>query len=120
MMSRRFFYDTGEKKVGPVTGNDLVRLRAGGEIADDTWVRREDSSTWRPLSQIDLSAEEEQEAHPTLWQILTRHFSWCGLLLLAAVLVVVIAIGVGLLMYAWPVVLVLLLGYMFFSLLSKS
>ena len=119
-MAKHFFYDTGEKKVGPVSGNELVRLRARGEIADDTWVRLESSSTWRPLSQINLREEEEEEANPSLWRLFMRHFSWRSLLLLAALLVVVIAVGVGLLVVAWPIVLVLVLGYIFFTLLSKS
>ena len=64
-MARKFFYDTGEQKVGPVTGDRLVQLRAAGEIDDSTWVRRADSSTWRPLGSVNLREEEEREANPS-------------------------------------------------------
>lgn len=107
-MARKFYYDTGEQKVGPVTGNRLVQLRAAGEIADDTWVRRADSSTWRPLSSVDLREEEEQEANPSLWRLLRRSFSWQSLLLLLAILIIFITLAVGFISLAWPFLLVLL------------
>lgn len=106
-MARKFFYDTGEQKVGPVTGNRLVQLRAAGEIQDDTWVRRADSGTWRPLSSVDLRREEQQEANPGLWRLLMRNFSWQSLLLFAAVVIIFVAVGIGLLAFAWPVLLVI-------------
>ena len=108
-MARKFFYDTGEQKVGPVTGNRLVQLRAAGQLHDNTWVRRADSGTWRPLSSINLREEEEQEANPSLWRLLTRSFTWQSLLLFVAVLIIFIAVGIGLLAFAWPIILVLLL-----------
>ena len=39
-MARKFIYDNGEEKLGPVTGRELLRLRAEGEIEDNTWVRQ--------------------------------------------------------------------------------
>lgn len=107
-MARKFFYDTGEQKVGPVTGSRLVQLRANGEIDDNTWVRRADSSTWRPLRSVNLREEEEQEANPSLWRLLTRNLSWQGLLMLVAIVIIFVAVGVGLLAFAWPIALVLL------------
>ena len=107
-MARKFFYDTGEQKVGPVTGNRLVQLRAAGEIDNNTWVRRADSGTWRPLGSVNLREEEEEEANPSLWRLLFRSLSWQSLLLLAAVVIVFIALMVGVLTVAWPFVLVLL------------
>ena len=107
-MARKFFYDTGEQKVGPVTGNQLVQLRAAGEINDQTWVRRADSATWRPLGSVNLREEEEQEANPSLWRLLMRSMSWQSLLLLIAVVIIFVAVSIGLLAFAWPVVLVLL------------
>lgn len=107
-MARKFFYDNGEQKIGPVTGNDLVQLRAAGQISDDTWVRREDSSTWRPLAQIDLRREEEEEANPSLWRLLRRSMSWQSLLLLIALFIIFIALAVGVLAFAWPIILVLI------------
>lgn len=107
-MARKYFYDTGEQKVGPVTGNQLVQLRASGQINDNTWVRRENSSTWRPLGSVNLREEEEQEANPSLWRLLTRNFTWQSLLLFGAVVIIFVAVGIGLLAFAWPIVLVLL------------
>lgn len=100
----KYYYDTGESKVGPVTGNELVRLRAAGEIAPDTWVRRADSQTWRPLSQTDLREEEEQEANPSLWRFFLRHVSLGNIILLAALLIVALAFIIGIISYAYPVV----------------
>ena len=107
-MARKFFYDTGEQKIGPVTGNELVLLRARGEINDDTWVRRADSSTWRPLRNVNLREEEEQEAHPSLWRMLLRSFNWQGLLIFIAICVIFFAVMGFVLSYAWPIILVLL------------
>lgn len=118
-MARKFYYDDGEQKIGPVTGNDLVQLRATGQISPDTWVRREDSATWRPLSSVDLRAEEEEEAHPSLWRLLRRSMTWQSLLLLIALLVIFIAIAVGLLAFAWPIILLLLFLW-FLNRISRS
>lgn len=108
----KYYYDTGESKVGPVTGNELVRLRAAGEIAPDTWVRRADSQTWRPLSQTDLREEEEQEANPSLWRILRQHISLGNIILIAALLIVALAFIIGIISYAWPLLLCLFLLWM--------
>lgn len=115
-MARKFYYDTGEKKVGPVTGNDLVRLRAAGEIDDSTWVRQANSSTWRPLGSVNLREEEQEEANPSLWTLLRRSLSWQNLLLLLALAVVFIALAVGFIAIAWPFLLLIF----FFWLISRS
>ena len=107
-MARKFFYDTGEEKVGPVTGHELVRLRAAGQISDDTWVRRADSATWRPLSSVDLRQEEDEEANPSFWRVLSRIFSWQSLLLAGAVFIVFITLAVYFISFAWPFFLILL------------
>ena len=106
-MARKFFYDTGEQKVGPVTGNRLVQLRARGEINNATWVRRADSSTWRPLGSVDLRAEEEQEANPSLWRLLLSHFSWQSILLTVSLGIIIIICLIGLISFAWPLLLIL-------------
>ena len=111
-MAREFYYDTGGKKVGPVTGYDLLRLRTEGSVADDTWVRRANSSTWRRLAEVDLSKDEEEEANPSPWRLLTRHVSWRGLLLFFAVVTVLIALFIGLVSVAWPLLFVLLILWM--------
>ena len=107
-MARKYYYDTGEQKIGPVTGNQLVQLRAQGEINDETWVRRANSSTWRPLGGINLRAEEEEEANPSLWRLLMRSMSWRTILLLIALSIIFIAILGGLLAFAWPLIPIIL------------
>ncbi|MBQ2380695.1 MAG: DUF4339 domain-containing protein [Akkermansia sp.] len=105
-MARKFYYDTGKEKIGPVSGNELVQLRAAGEIDNKTWVRREDSSTWRPLGSTDLREEEEEEANPSLWKLLFRNASVGQVVLFVAVAVVMLLLLVGVLGFAWPVLLV--------------
>lgn len=107
-MARKYYYDTPQGKIGPVSGEDLVRLRAAGEIDGDTWVRRAESATWRHLAQIDLRKEEEAEANPGFWRILRRHVPLSTLLIMAAVAVVFIMLLVGLASVMWPVLLVFL------------
>lgn len=108
-MARSYYYDTGELKKGPVSGNELVRLRSAGEISGDTWVRKANSSTWRRLADVDLREEEEEEANPSLWRLFSRAFGWRTLVLFIAVMVVIVALAVGILSFAWPIVLVLIL-----------
>ena len=108
-MARKFFYDTGEQKVGPVTGSHLVRLRATGEINDDTWVRLAKSNTWRPLGSVDLHEEEEQEANPGLWRLLMRSLSWQNVVMIVALGIIIVAITVGVVALAWPLIIVLIL-----------
>ncbi len=106
-MARTYYYDTGERKVGPVSGEDLLRMRATGELSGDTWVRVSTSSTWRPLAAVDLREEEEEARNPSLWKILTRNLSLRSILLLAALFVVFIVGAVLFLKVFWPVLLVL-------------
>lgn len=107
-MAHKYFYDTGEEKLGPVTGNELVQLRAAGQIDNKTWVRREDSETWRPLGSVDLREEEYEEANPSLWKLLTRHLPLSRIILLVAVLLVFLLLVLGVLTVAWPFVLLVL------------
>ncbi|MBR3925757.1 MAG: DUF4339 domain-containing protein [Akkermansia sp.] len=107
-MARKYFYDTGEEKIGPVTGNDLVQLRASGQIDNKTWVRRDDSETWRPLGAVNLREEEEEEANPSLWRLLTRHMSVSQIILIVSVIVVLAVLLLGVLSVAWPFILVAL------------
>ena len=115
-MARQFFYDTGAEKVGPVSGTDLVRLRASGEISDETWVRRADSSTWRPLHTVNLSEEEEEERNPGLFTILKRSGLLGPLLIFLLGLVLFIVFAVGAIKLFWPVLLVIF----FIWLLNKA
>ncbi len=112
-MARKFYYDTGTEKVGPVSGNDLVRLRASGEINDETWVRRADSETWRPLHTVDLSDEEEEERNPGLFAILSRSGLLVPALIMLAGLVIFLVLAVGAIQLFWPVLLVIFVIWVF-------
>lgn len=112
-MAHKYFYDNGEEKIGPVSGADLVRLRAGGDIGDDTWVRRADSSTWRPLASVNLREEEEELRNPGLLTLLRRSGLLGPLLLFILGLGVFIVVAVGLLQIMWPVLLVLFILWIF-------
>lgn len=101
-MARKFYYDTGTEKVGPVSGIDLVRLRASGEINDDTWVRRADNNTWRPLHTVNLSEEEEEERNPGLFTILQRSGLLIPALIMLAGLVIFLVLAVGAIQMFWP------------------
>lgn len=115
-MARQFYYDTGSEKIGPVSGTDLVRLRATGEINDDTWVRRADNNTWRPLHTVNLSEEEEEERNPGFFTLLRRSGLLGPVLIILLGLVFFIVIAIGAIQLFWPVLLVLFI----FWLLAKA
>ncbi|MBR5888634.1 MAG: DUF4339 domain-containing protein [Akkermansia sp.] len=115
-MARQFYYDTGAEKVGPVSGEDLVRLRASGDISDETWVRRADSSTWRPLHTVNLREEEEEVRNPGFFTMLKNSGMLGPLLILLLGLVLFIIITIGAIKLFWPVLLVLFIIW----LLSKA
>lgn len=108
-MARKFYYDTGEEKIGPVSGEDLLRLRASGDISNDTWVRRADSSTWRPLHSVNLHKEEENLRNPSLMTILKKTR------LIVPVILIAVAIGLMLLKLFgfWPFLLIGLLIWLY-------
>lgn len=106
-MARQFYYDTGTEKVGPVSGTDLLRLRASGEINDKTWVRRADNNTWRPLHTVNLSEEEEEERNPSFFTLLRRSGLLGPVLIIVLGLVLFIVLAIGALQLFWPVLLVL-------------
>ncbi len=118
-MARKYFYDDGENKVGPVSGEDLLRLRAAGTLADNTWVRAEKSSTWRPLASVDLREEEEEAANPSFWKILRRHMPLRTIIMLVALLIVFLVAAVAFVGVFWPVLLVLLIAWLFMSLMRQ-
>ena len=105
-MSRKFYYDTGTEKVGPVSGADLVRLRASGTITDQTWVRRADNNTWRPLSTVNLREEEEEERNPGLFTVLRRSGLLGPVLIFLLGVVAFIVVAIGAIKLLWPVLLV--------------
>ncbi len=118
-MARKYYYDTGEEKVGPVDGEELLRLRASGQLAGDTWVRGEDSSTWRPLESVNLRREEEEAANPSLWRLLLRHVPLPSLILAAAVMVVVVALLIFFIGAFWPLMLAFALVWMLLSMIRR-
>ncbi|MBQ2869774.1 MAG: DUF4339 domain-containing protein [Akkermansia sp.] len=115
-MARKFYYDTGTEKVGPVTGADLVRLRASGEINNETWVRRADNNTWRPLHTVNLNEEEEEVRNPGLFTILKQSGLLGPLLVVLLGLALFIVVAIGAIQIFWPVLLLLFI----FWLLSKA
>ncbi len=118
-MARKYYYDTGEEKVGPVSGDDLLRLRATGELAEDTWVRAENSSTWRPLASVDLREEEEEAANPSLWKLLLRHVPLPSLILAVAVLIVLAAVFIFFIGAFWPLLLALALVWLLMNTIRR-
>ncbi len=107
-MARRFYYDTGEEKIGPISGEELLRLRASGEIANDTWVRSENSQTWRPMHSVNLREEEEELRNPSLIKLLLKHASWSTIIMAVAIGVILIALIIGAVSLLWPLFVVLL------------
>ncbi len=101
-MSRKFYYDTGEEKGGPVSGFDLLKLRHQGVINDNTWVKEGKSSTWHKLTAVNLSKEEKEAANPSFFHILTHHLSLSTIILFVAVLAVLLVLFVGIFWVAWP------------------
>lgn len=119
-MPRKFYYDDGTEKHGPVSGEKLVELRAQGVITNETWVRREDNKTWRPLGTVDLSAEEEEARNPSLLTVLRRSgLLWPALVFLFAVIAVVILLG-GFLVVFWPFVVTFILIWMLMKMLGSA
>lgn len=118
-MARKFIYDNGEEKLGPVTGLELLRLRSEGEIDDNTWVRPADSRTWRPLRHTNLRDEKEKEAKRGLWQVLFRRMSFKMMLVLGLVVVVLLAMLVVVGVYLWPLFLILFMIWLLSRLIQR-
>lgn len=122
-MARKFIYDNGEEKLGPVTGLELLRLRSEGEIDDNTWVRPVDSRTWRPLRHTNLRDEKEKEAKrglwSGLWQVLFRRMSFKMMLVLGLVVVVLLAMLVVVGVYLWPLFLILFMIWLLSRLIQR-
>lgn len=103
-MARRFYYDDGNEKHGPVSGDELVQLRAEGRISDDTWVRREDNGTWRPLGTVDLHDEEEEARNPSLVTLLRRSgLLWPAVIFILGLAAVIILLT-GVIAVFWPLI----------------
>lgn len=106
-MTRKYYYDNGKEKIGPVSGETLLQLREQGELPADTWVRRSDSETWRPLSSVDLSEEEEEARNPSLLSVLVKSGMLTPLIILLVAFLILLALLIGAVAYLWPVLLVI-------------
>lgn len=115
-MAKKYYYDNGSEKIGPITGEELLQLREQGAIPADTWVRRDGSETWRPLNSVDLKEEEEELRNPSMLKVLTKSGMLVPLLILLAALAVIIVLLIGAIEFFWPVLLVLFIVW----LLSKA
>lgn len=103
-MARKFYYDADGEKLGPVTGQELLYLRAEGRINDATWVRAEDSQTWRPFSSVNLNEERRKEAATGPWRRMMRN-SPRTMLLLGLILLSLLVFVAVIFIYAWPLIL---------------
>lgn len=112
-MARTFYYEVDGKQLGPVNGRELLNLRARGAIQADTWVRCENSETWRPLRSVDLREEQRKEQAAGPWRALLRMLlrgrGAKSLLVSALVLFVLLAMLVMAAVFLWPLFLLILL-----------
>ncbi len=118
-MARKYYYKNDEGECGPVSGEELLTLRASGRLSDDTWVRTDTSATWRKLAFVDLREEEEEARNPSFWKILRRHMPLRTIIMLVAVLVVFLVATVAFVGMFWPLLLVLFFVWMFMSMLRR-
>lgn len=119
-MARKFYYDHDGEKLGPVSGQELLHLRAQGEIDGNTWVRPEDSQTWRPLAHTDLREESEKRKNRgPLLQMLSG-LSPLTLLLMVLVIVILGGLFVAMLVYGWPLLLLLIAFIMFARIIQSK
>lgn len=119
-MSHQFYYDDGNEKHGPVSGEKLVELRAQGIISDETWVCRDGSDTWRPLGSVDLSEEEEEARNPSLLTLLRRSGLLWPALIFVLFLGAVIVLLSGLIAVFWPFIVTLLLIWMLMKMFDAA
>lgn len=111
-MARTFYYDVEGKELGPVSGRELLNLRARGAIDADTWVRRADSETWRPFRSVDLKEEERKERAAGPWRMAMRMLlhnrGGRAMLVSLLVLFVLVVMLVAAAIFFWPLFLLLL------------
>lgn len=111
-MARKFYYDADGEKLGPVTGQELIYLRAEGEISDNTWVRPEDSQTWRPYAATDLREErKKQSGAGGLWRQLFRNLSPTTKIVMGLVAFTMLMLVGMAFYYLWPILLFVIALY---------
>ena len=101
-MARKFYYDADGEKLGPVTGQELLYLRAEGKIDNNTWVRAEDSQTWRPFSSVNLKEEREKAASAGIWRQLFRNVSPGIMLVTGLVFFTLLVLVLVAAVHLWP------------------
>lgn len=115
LMARKFYYDTGEEKIGPVTGAELLELLRQGEISADTWARRAESSTWRKLANTDLKAEKEKEENKSIWRKILGQMdasSIAGVVFFIFFIIGMLILAGAAISFLWPFLLVIFAFYM--------
>lgn len=110
-MARRFYYNVDGEKYGPVTGQRLLTLRAEGRISNDTWVRAENSQTWRPFVNVNLREERKKVSSRSLLFRLLQGSSLRVWICLAVLLFAFLLFLIFLLKYAWPLLFMLIVMY---------
>ncbi|MCD7798337.1 MAG: DUF4339 domain-containing protein [Akkermansiaceae bacterium] len=58
----RYYYDDGEGRKGPASARELRRLLEEGGLTPDSWIRPENSATWRRWA--DTEFEEDEAPRP--------------------------------------------------------
>ncbi len=104
-----------------MTGAQLLRLQAQGEISAETWVRAESSSTWRQLANVDLQEEQQREQKRSFWSHLWRSMSpgaIMGLICLLMFIGGMVYLSALTIKLIWPFLLFVLMIWFFKRLLS--
>ncbi len=95
-MSNNYYYDDGESKKGPVSARELQRLVDEGTLSTETWVRREESTTWRKWIDTDFTEEEIETPSGGVFSAFFRRMSLAqklALVLIALLLLPLLILG---------------------------
>lgn len=86
----RYYYDDGSARKGPVSFRELEQLSAEGVINPDSWIRKENSPTWRRMKDTDFSDDKPTPAGGFLAALSARQKLWLiiGILILAPIVIV--------------------------------
>lgn len=86
----RYYYDDGSARKGPVSYRELVQLSDEGVLSSDSWIRKENSPTWRRLKDTDFAEEKTSPTNGILASLSYRQKLWLiiGILLLAPLVIV--------------------------------
>ncbi len=86
----RYYYDDGTDRKGPVSLRELEQLSDDGILNPDSWIRKENASTWRRMKDTDFENDEPAPANGFLTALSPRQKLWLiiGILLLAPLVIV--------------------------------